>query len=419
MAIEKFWPAVAPVPVTSPGTIRGRLQLSTTRDFFVKQVVVLTHPTFAPVHLEVKRVNSPTQLELGPRGGKITDRTNLTAYGLGSTLFAEEQTRANVPNGEHNRAVYQEEPAVALRSFLVDRYGAPVGTDEEGLLYQSVKYPFPVQVLSKVGGINALSQSQIEYVVPAGKSYQITQIQSGGERDGSVTLYRQNLLATSLILNGGLNSAFDVSQWPRTNGTLSAPTPDFSTIQKFEGAGSMRWNYSASASLIQCRQTFATPQDFSIWRYLSARFFNDAVTGVTRTISITLTSISGATRSYSLSGLVGSAPFLPNTWVKITGELEIPTATTGANFDLTSITSIAVAMQDSANRTGTVYWDAVSFEGSLDIRQRVFFPEKQSTPSIALVPALSLNAEDSILVVTKNLENQRGDFATFVRGVLI
>jgi hypothetical protein len=139
--IEKRWAAVAPVAFTVAGSARGKASVSSTRGFKVKQIVALNHPSLPTLELEVKRVTSKTQLELGPIG-KIDDRSDLSAYDTSAFLYANEQLRNSIPQGEIDRATYQEEPAVARRVIGVDELGNPFTTDN----------PLPVQLSD--GSIN-------------------------------------------------------------------------------------------------------------------------------------------------------------------------------------------------------------------------------------------------------------------------
>jgi hypothetical protein len=74
--------------------------------------------------LEVKRVSSDTTLELGPVGGKISERVDLSAYASGTSfIYANEQPRPVIPLQEIQRSIYEEEPAVAMRTVQVNAAG--------------------------------------------------------------------------------------------------------------------------------------------------------------------------------------------------------------------------------------------------------------------------------------------------------
>lgn len=129
MAMEKFWPSIGTVPFTANGTITGHITLASATGFKVKMQIIVTSATQPTLSLEVKRVPSGTVLEVGPRGTHIDDRVNLSAYLLadGAAITANFQKRPSIPLQELERAVYAEEPTVAIRVVQVDQYGNIIG----------------------------------------------------------------------------------------------------------------------------------------------------------------------------------------------------------------------------------------------------------------------------------------------------
>lgn len=128
--IERRWRLVGPFAFTSVGSTDGKVQIADACDFRVKmRVRVANGPN--RLDLEVKRVNSETELELGPLG-KITERADLSAFPVGSMILAIEQPRNDIPLQEIERAVYEEEPIVAIRNMLVSPcVGEPIGTSTD------------------------------------------------------------------------------------------------------------------------------------------------------------------------------------------------------------------------------------------------------------------------------------------------
>jgi hypothetical protein len=122
MAIERKWTRVSPVSFISTGTSQGKATIVATSRFKVKMEVVLKHPTQPAVHLEVKRIESDNVLYLGKKGA-IDDRVDLSLYDNLTTIEALEQNRPSIPEGERDRATYEEEPTNAQRVVAVDRYG--------------------------------------------------------------------------------------------------------------------------------------------------------------------------------------------------------------------------------------------------------------------------------------------------------
>jgi hypothetical protein len=136
MAIEKKWSAVPPQSITSNGTQYGQLGVSDASSFFVKQIVKLFSDSISVSQYQVKRVSSAQSLELGPVDGSLTDRSNLLAFVTTDhpMISADEQFRPAIPTQDHQRAVYQEEPVVALRVIQVDSLGNPTSaTGASGL----------------------------------------------------------------------------------------------------------------------------------------------------------------------------------------------------------------------------------------------------------------------------------------------
>lgn len=111
------------VGLTAPGTVVGKISITSTFGFKVKMRVLLADPVFPDLFLEVKRVNSSKELELGPLNEPIQNRTDLSAYGATSTLRATIQNRNTIPLQEIERAVYEEEPTIAIRNILVNEFG--------------------------------------------------------------------------------------------------------------------------------------------------------------------------------------------------------------------------------------------------------------------------------------------------------
>lgn len=125
MALEKRWNAVPAVLLTANGGSDGKVTVSSTSGFKVKQLVNLKSTLPSSLEFRVQKVESETVLYLGPKDGKIHSRSNLSAFttALSSTIEAVEQLRPSIPQLEYERAVYEEEPTIAKRVFLVDEFG--------------------------------------------------------------------------------------------------------------------------------------------------------------------------------------------------------------------------------------------------------------------------------------------------------
>jgi hypothetical protein len=125
MAFEKRYAAITARAFTSNGGANGTVQIADTSNFKTKQHVVITANGEPNLELEVKAVLSNTILKVGPRNSNIHTFTNISAYTTikNAAILAAEQPRPGITNQEIIRAVYDEEPTLALRNVVVDKYG--------------------------------------------------------------------------------------------------------------------------------------------------------------------------------------------------------------------------------------------------------------------------------------------------------
>ena len=134
--LEKRFYAVPPQAFTADGTVNGVITIAANACtlFKVKMRVILTATGLPPLELEVKEIDGNDNIQVGPFPNKlgapgqntgITARTNISAYtvALGATISADEQKRPAIDYSELMRAVYDEEPTVALRTVIVDECG--------------------------------------------------------------------------------------------------------------------------------------------------------------------------------------------------------------------------------------------------------------------------------------------------------
>lgn len=135
MSFEKRWAAIAPRSFTADGGVSpanaGLVTLSSTIDYRVKQKVIILATGQLSLNLEVKQVNSDTTMFVGPVDQPITARQDLTGYTVanGAQIFANEQPRPPIPEKDYQRAMFEEDPVNAQRSFLVDDFGDSVGNE--------------------------------------------------------------------------------------------------------------------------------------------------------------------------------------------------------------------------------------------------------------------------------------------------
>lgn len=277
-----------------------------------------------------------------------------------------------------------------------------------------------ISIVAK-GYLDTNATNYYEYIVPGGQSLTATAFYSGGAPQNSAagavraSLIIHDSAVVSFITNGDFESAADVTAWAAVTGAFTAPSPDVSSVQFWTGASSMRWIYTSSATAHERKNTFASPIDITGYRYIKAHFFNDNAAGTTRTISIVLTS--GAnTRTYSLSGTLGSAPFTANTWIELVADLEAPTTAAGTTFDESVVNSISVRMLDAANKSGTVYWDTVRLEDSLNFKHLIFSADGSSVQVITAPESYPTGT--TLYLRTKNTNNTRTEYATVLNGTL-
>lgn len=145
MAFEKTLPAVPVQLISADGGLYGQLQVPSTDGFKLKQKVTLVSNTQIPTFFEVKNVVDTTHLILGPYKSidlLATSNLSLFTVSTNATISAAIENRQNIPPELFMRAVYEESPTVAIRTFAVDSLGNKYTKSN----------PFPVQLSD--GSIN-------------------------------------------------------------------------------------------------------------------------------------------------------------------------------------------------------------------------------------------------------------------------
>jgi len=122
--LERKWPDVIIPTIAVANYV---VTVASTKGLHTKQIVDLSLLGQESKQYEIKRVLSETELRLGPVGQPITVYANPTNFN-GGTLAMSEQNRNAMGFEVTWRAVYEEEPAVALRSMLVDYGGCIIDT---------------------------------------------------------------------------------------------------------------------------------------------------------------------------------------------------------------------------------------------------------------------------------------------------
>ncbi len=225
---EKSWLNVPPQAFTADGFADGRIQIDDTSGFFVKQRVFVVSDTQPKIELEIKFVSDEANIYVGPLDAKLGGRYDLTAYTMAdnATVSAPPQQKSIPISDEVIKAVYQQEPAVALRSALVDKYGRSIDStlDSNGLRRLAVDCS-----LTLAGGLtvelDALSpptQANPDNVLIAG-----SQDGTKSGTKGAIRVNTDNRLEV-VALPGGVNVPFDAI-------ATSYPTPETELYEYFVG----------------------------------------------------------------------------------------------------------------------------------------------------------------------------------------
>lgn len=127
---EKRIYKVDPIAFTSDGTTVGSFTIPDTSVLMVGQIVIIDSDTQPPLELKINRIDpvDHVTLYLGPVKKHISKRADISAYLVAdnATIKANEQERPTVPEQEVERATYEEEPTIARRAILVDKWGCRI-----------------------------------------------------------------------------------------------------------------------------------------------------------------------------------------------------------------------------------------------------------------------------------------------------
>lgn len=176
---EKRLLAILPRVFTADATVHGVITILDTAPFKVKQKVVIKATGEPNQTLEVKRVLSRTQLQVGPVKKPIHVFSDLSLYttAKASTIEANEDLRPTIPEQEIERLTYEEEPTIARRVVIVDKYGDKFDEDNpitakqkptSEAVYNSINVTNTATPL-RVGATNLEGRSQV-VVQPKGST---------------------------------------------------------------------------------------------------------------------------------------------------------------------------------------------------------------------------------------------------------
>lgn len=220
--LEKVDPRI----FASNGTANGIVTLSTTSGFKSNQKVVITSNTQSTLNLIVKHVNSDTELVVGPSDNNPNTRTDISAYLVAdnSQIRATYQTRFAINPNTIQRAVYEEEPTVAIRNVLVDEFGRKITSTKTGgkiaLDVNVLSAPPPslgsvVDVSNQIAvGINNAGYTTIlDYPIAAGKKLYLQKINASISAPAAevevVFISGGSTIVRHYFMNSGNNNVFD------------------------------------------------------------------------------------------------------------------------------------------------------------------------------------------------------------------
>lgn len=131
MANERSWDSIGPVAFIADGGADGVVTVASVHGMRVKQQVIvssLTKPTnLKEAKLEIKKVLSPTKFIVGPikTTGEFMSREDLSGYTVAdmATIKVIDQKKSQPKPEDIIKAVYEQEPVVAIRTFPVDEQG--------------------------------------------------------------------------------------------------------------------------------------------------------------------------------------------------------------------------------------------------------------------------------------------------------
>jgi hypothetical protein len=150
--LESKWPTILLAPIFVSNHI---ITVTSTVGLKVRQIVTLKKTGIVAKNYVIKRVLSDTQLQIGLIDPQFNRLENPTEYDGGS-LEMYEQERNKMGSELIIRAVYDEEPTVALRNVLVDEFGR---------YYNSNNF-FPI--ISKPSNDDAFGRTRISEVFSLG-----------------------------------------------------------------------------------------------------------------------------------------------------------------------------------------------------------------------------------------------------------
>jgi len=126
---EQLWPSVIQSPISVAKHI---ITVNSTIGLKVKMIITLSKAGIGVEQFEIKRVFDNKSFMVGPVGKNISKISEAVKFD-GGQLYANEQSRNKLGDAPIMRAVYEEEPTIAIRTINVGPTGKLEGTPESDL----------------------------------------------------------------------------------------------------------------------------------------------------------------------------------------------------------------------------------------------------------------------------------------------
>lgn len=184
----------------SDGTDKGQLQVTDNSSWMVGQLVTLTSNGTGNLSLKIKRIlPDKNTIFVGPRDKPIHVRTDISEFLLAdnAALQANEQERPSVPEQEIERSTFEEEPTVARRVVIVDKWGSRI--DEAN--------PLPVNATITTSSVGT---PQIFNVSATDKNIEYSQILPNNTAQFHLRARNKAKLHMSYVLNATSTNYFTV-----------------------------------------------------------------------------------------------------------------------------------------------------------------------------------------------------------------
>lgn len=196
---EKRILAVPNQLLLADGTYKGEIFVSDTSSFRVGQVISLSSDTEGLKQFQVKRVLKNDRVLLGDEREPIHHRSDVSMYKLAdnASILAREQKRPAVPEQEIERHTYEEEPVVARRVVLVDKYGERI-SDVNPLPVHYTDGSVPV-IYKEYATFSDATETTVATFVPTTNNSKMFRLLADAQTYGAWRVYRDSINVVNLV----------------------------------------------------------------------------------------------------------------------------------------------------------------------------------------------------------------------------